>query len=118
MKQSRKEMGFAMVLPVIHVTTRSENLKETNRPRKMAQREITSWRKPFLSPLYANQQAGMRTMMSIQFMINFFKALYKRLGEDEVVEHGVVGGKHIAAVAGPFQAALVDEGDGFADGYY
>ena len=48
----------------------------------------------------------------------FFKALYKRLGEDEVVEHGVVGGKHIAAVAGPFQAALVDEGDGFADGYY
>ena len=48
----------------------------------------------------------------------FFKALYKRLGEDEVVEHGIVGGKHIAAVAGPFQAALVDEGDGFADGYY
>ena len=42
--------------------------------------------------------------------------LRQRLRVDEIVQRLVVGGEDVVAAAAPFEVALVDERNGFADG--
>lgn len=68
-KHNEKEIGFANVVPVSQREIKSENLYETKSPKNRAAKETTSIRNPFRNPLYAYQQRGIKTIISIQFTI-------------------------------------------------